>query len=67
MEITIRKAEKKDAGRLCELLETIAQFHHNGRPDIYGANGAKYDIAAVEEKIAKACERAGRDNSCCRK
>lgn len=56
MEITIRKAEKKDAGRLCELLETIAQLHHNGRPDIYGANGAKYDISAVEEKIAKTDE-----------
>ena len=56
MEITIRKAEKKDAERLCELLETIAQLHHNGRPDIYGANGAKYDIPAVEEKISKTDE-----------
>lgn len=51
MNITIRKAEKKDAERLCELLETIAQLHHEGRPDIYGAGGAKYDIPAVEEKI----------------
>lgn len=51
MEISIRKAEKRDAARLCELLETIAELHHNGRPDIYGAGGAKYDIPAVEEKI----------------
>lgn len=51
MEIRIRPAEKKDAERLCELLKTIAQLHHEGRPDIYGAGGAKYDISAVEEKI----------------
>ena len=53
MEIRIRRAEKKDAKRLCELLETIAELHHNGRPDIYGAGGAKYDIEAVEEKISR--------------
>lgn len=51
MEIRIRRAEKKDAERLCELLLTIAQLHHEGRPDIYGEGGAKYDIPAVEEKI----------------
>ena len=51
MEIRIRRAEKKDAEKLCELLKTIAQLHHEGRPDIYGAGGAKYDIPAVEEKI----------------
>lgn len=51
MEIRIRRAEKKDAARLCELLETIAELHHEGRPDIYDAGGAKYDIASVEEKI----------------
>lgn len=51
MDITIRRAEKKDAKRLCELLETIAQLHHEGRPDIYGAGGAKYNIEDVETKI----------------
>ncbi len=51
MEIKIRRAEKKDAARLCELLVTIAELHHEGRPDIYGTGGAKYDIPAVEEKI----------------
>jgi ribosomal protein S18 acetylase RimI-like enzyme len=51
MEITVRYAQKKDAGRIAELLETIAELHHNGRPDIYGGGGAKYDITAVEKKI----------------
>lgn len=51
MDITVRRAEKKDAKRLCELLETIAQLHHEGRPDIYGAGGAKYNIKDVEKKI----------------
>ena len=51
MEIKIRRAEKKDAKRLCELLETIAQLHHEGRPDIYGAGGAKYGTEDVEKKI----------------
>lgn len=51
MNITIRRAQKKDAKRLCELLETIAQLHHEGRPDIYGAGGAKYNIEDVEKKI----------------
>ena len=51
MDITIRRAVKKDAKRLCELLETIAQLHHEGRPDIYGAGGAKYNIEDVEKKI----------------
>ena len=50
--IRIRKAEKKDAGKLSELLITIAQLHHEGRPDIYGAGGAKYNISDVEKKIA---------------
>ena len=51
MTTRIRKAEKKDAKKLSELLVTIAQLHHEGRPDIYGAGGAKYDITDVEKKI----------------
>ena len=52
MEIRVRKAEKQDAPRIAELLCTIAQLHHEGRPDIYAGGGAKYDIADVENKIA---------------
>lgn len=52
MNVTVRRAEKKDAARIAELLETIAQLHHEGRPDIYGDGGAKYGIEAVENKIA---------------
>ena len=44
MEIITRYAEKKDAARIAELLETIAELHHKGRPDIYGGGGAKYGI-----------------------
>lgn len=51
MEIRVRKAEKQDAPRIAELLCTIAQLHHEGRPDIYRGGGAKYDISAVEKKI----------------
>ena len=40
MTIRIRKAEKKDAGKLSELLVTIAQLHHEGRPDIFGTGCA---------------------------
>lgn len=50
MEIKIRKAEKKDAPRLKELLETIAQLHHEGRPDVYAA-GSKYDVKDIEKKL----------------
>lgn len=51
MSIKVRKAEKKDAAKIAALLETIAQLHHEGRPDLYGGGGAKYDIKAVEDKI----------------
>lgn len=52
MSISVRKAQKKDAAKIARLLETIAQLHHEGRPDLYGDGGAKYDITAVEAKIA---------------
>lgn len=52
MSISVRKAQKKDAEKIARLLESIAQLHHEGRPDLYGGCGAKYDIKAVEEKIA---------------
>lgn len=51
MNISIRKAEKKDATKIAQLLETIAQLHHEGRPDIYGGGGAKYNVKDVEKKI----------------
>ncbi|MCD7827855.1 MAG: hypothetical protein LUG85_04900 [Clostridiales bacterium] len=36
-EVTVRKAEKKDAPRLVELLHTMAEMHHEGRPDFSSA------------------------------
>lgn len=56
MNITVRKAEKKDASRLRDLLETIARLHHEGRPDIYAA-GAKYTVRDIEEKLQNKDER----------
>lgn len=50
MEITIRKAEKKDAERLVELLHTIAELHHKGRPDFY-LGGSKYTVKDIEKKL----------------
>ncbi len=52
MEIKIRRAQKQDAHRIAQLLETIAELHHKGRPDIYAGGGAKYGIEDVEKKIA---------------
>lgn len=55
MKISIRKAEKKDAERIVQLLETIALLHHKGRPDIYG-NTAKYNVPDIEKKISNTDE-----------
>ncbi len=49
---TIRRAEKKDAGRVLELLVQIARLHHDGRPDIFRDTGSKYTIGEVEAIIA---------------
>lgn len=51
----IRKAEKKDAPRVLELLREIAALHHAGRPDIFSGADPKYDEAAL-------CEKFGREN-----
>lgn len=47
----IRKAEKKDAPRINELLKIIAELHHEGRPDIY-AGGFKYSVKDIEKKLS---------------
>ncbi len=50
MDIVIRKAEKKDAPELVEILKTIAELHHQGRPDFF-LSGSKYKVRDIEEKI----------------
>ena len=45
----IRKAEKKDIGRLLELLTQVDMVHHSGRPDIFKGPATKYSAAQLEE------------------
>lgn len=47
MEIRIRKAEKKDAPKIAEMLVGIGALHHNGRPDIYKDNLQKYNESDI--------------------
>lgn len=41
-DLTIRRALSSDAEGVLRLLEQIAAFHHEGRPDIFKANSKKY-------------------------
>lgn len=47
----IRKAEPKDASRVLELLEEIADLHHKGRPDIFSGKSPKYDTPMLLKKF----------------
>ena len=47
----IRKAIPGDAARLVEMLRKIAEYHREGRPDVFAADSSKYDIPAVKDKI----------------
>ena len=40
--MTIRRALKKDMGRIDELLYQVCRIHHEGRPDIFRAGTKKY-------------------------
>ncbi len=51
MGISIRRAVPGDAARLVEMLRKIAEYHRQGRPDVFAADSSKYDIPAVAEKI----------------
>lgn len=48
-DITIRGARNSDAEGVLRLLEQIAAFHHEGRPDIFKANSRKYTKEEFED------------------
>lgn len=49
MEIKIRKAEEKDAPKIADMLLSIGELHHNGRPDIYRDSLQKYNEKDIIE------------------
>lgn len=47
----IRKAEKRDVGRIIELLHQVNMVHHVIRPDLFKPYTTKYDEHALEELL----------------
>ncbi len=48
----IRKAENKDVPRLMELLREVLEVHHQGRPDLFKSNAAKYTPKELKRILA---------------
>lgn len=48
----IRKATARDIPDICRLLEQVLAVHHAGRPDLFRAQGKKYDEQALQEMLA---------------
>ena len=51
MSIVVRKAEIKDIPRILDLLEEIARFHVQLRPDMFRPNTKKYFHHDIEEML----------------
>ena len=51
MEITVRKAEKRDIPKLTELLSEVLELHAKIRPDIFISGRTKYTDSELEEII----------------
>ena len=49
----IRKATPKDIQDICRLLEQVLGVHHAGRPDLFRAQGKKYDEKALQEMLER--------------
>lgn len=49
--MTIRRATQNDIPALSELLRQVCDVHHQGRPDLFKANGTKYTPAQLAELI----------------
>ena len=47
--MTIRRALKKDMGRIDELLYQVCRIHHEGRPDIFRAGTKKYSARQLAD------------------
>ena len=48
----IRKAEKRDVGRIIELLHQVNMVHHVIRPDLFKPYTTNYDEQALEELLS---------------
>ena len=48
----IRKAEKRDVGRIIELLHQVNMVHHVIRPDLFKPYTTKYNEQALEELLS---------------
>lgn len=49
MAVKVRKAQLKDVQKIAEMLRSIGELHHLGRPDIYKDNLQKYNEQEIEE------------------
>lgn len=49
--MTIRRAEEKDAERIMELLSQVLMVHHRGRPDLFKADCTKYTKKELQQMI----------------
>lgn len=47
--MTIRRADEKDMDGINRLLEQVLAVHHNGRPDLFKAEGRKYTDEELRE------------------
>lgn len=45
----VRKAERKDTGRIIELLHQVNMVHHNLRPDLFKPHTTKYSETELAE------------------
>ncbi len=48
MGMVIRRAERKDTAKVCDLLNQVCLVHHNGRPDLFKKGTRKY----TDEELA---------------
>ena len=48
----VRRAEKRDIGKILELLVQVDMVHHKGRPDIFKGPATKYSRDQLEAIIA---------------
>ena len=55
--MNIRYATREDGERVIALLAEIADYHHEGRPDIFKSNFTKYSMEEYYELLTKKDER----------
>ena len=67
MGIAVRRADIGDIGEILRLLAQIAEYHHDGRPDIFKGNSRKYGadefkaiLADGDRPVFVAADEAGK-------